>query len=171
MAAIRLDYLVFYIGNLSYGFDYVYAKRSEGHAFLVRRAPHEDIADINDPEFDFFNPHLSEDRKTTFNWNYDEKYTNMTNVWEHFVDVSLGFIEDWSDDYRGVSLPNDSQNVEWGIRFKSPNYPDEQIVWGINAYPDRFDDFVAYLRSFDASNPTPQPQNLPFTKGKYNSAN
>jgi hypothetical protein len=167
MAAIRLDYLVFYIGNLSYGFDYVYTKRSEGHAFLLRRTPQEEIADITDRNFDFYNPHLSNDNKTTFNWNYDENYNDMTNVWEHFADVTLGFLENWADDYRGVSLKNDSQNVEWGVRFLSPSIKQEQVIWGVNAYPDRFDDFVSYLRSFDVDNPTPIPKDLPFAKGKY----
>jgi hypothetical protein len=167
MAAIRLDYLVFYIGNLAYGFDYIYAKRTEGHAFLIRREPGTPIADINDPIFDFYNPHYSEDRRTQFNWTYEEKYADMTNVWDHFADVVFGYLEGWANDYRGVSLPNDSQNVEWGVRFRSPQFGSEEIVWGMNAYPETFDDFVNYIRSFDPEHPTPRPENLPFATGKY----
>lgn len=167
MAAIRLEYLVFYIGNLAFGFDYVYAKRSNGHAFLLHRQPGTEIAQVTDDNFDFYNPHFSEDRRTEFNWTYDESYADMTNVWDHFAEVVFGYLENWSSDYKGVSLKDDEKNVEWGVRFKSPNFGDEEIIWGINAYPENFDDFVNYIKSFDPENPTPRPENLPFTKGKY----
>ncbi|EHN59566.1 hypothetical protein [Oenococcus kitaharae] len=164
---IRLDYLVFYIGNISYGFDYVYTKRINGHAFYVRRQPQEEIADILDENFDFYNPHIAEDTHAAFNWKYDEKFTDLSRVWDHYSDVVLGFIEPWEADYRAPVDYNSDKNVEWGIRFHSRNLKGEQLIYGVNAYPERFDDFVNYLRSFDPEAPTKVPDNLPYTQGRF----
>ncbi len=165
--AIRLDYLIFYIGNLSYGFDYVYTKRINGHAFYLRRPPQAEIADVNDESFDFYNPHFSTDTHTAFNWKYDEKFTDLTRIWDHYSDVALGFIEDWAEDYRAPVDPDSDQNVEWGVRFHSPSLKGEQLIFGVNAYPSGFDDFVNYLRSFDPETPTNVPEHLPYSKGKF----
>ncbi|WP_439424697.1 phosphoesterase [Oenococcus alcoholitolerans] len=165
--AIRLNYFIFYIGNISYGFDYIYTKRHNGHAFYLRRPPLSEIANVQSEKFDFYNPHYSSENHTPFTWKYDEKFTDLTRVWDHFSEVVLAFIEDWADDYRApVDLDSD-KNVEWGIRFNSPKFVDEQFIFGVNAFPPRFDDFVNYIRSFDPEAPTKVPDNLPSTKGRF----
>lgn len=51
---------MFYRGNLVNGFDYVYIKRHEGHAFWQSDSKSQEAKDILDPEFDFYNPHYND---------------------------------------------------------------------------------------------------------------
>ena len=162
--AASLNYLVWYSGNMQKGFEYIYTKFNEGHAFWLERKPGEKIETVTDPDFDFFNPHFNE-RGETFNWTYDEQFVDMSNVWEHFSDVTSGFLENWHSDYRGVADKNLSNDVEWGVRWEFPGEKG-QFIWGVNAKPERYDDLVNYLKSFDPINPTTPPKNLPINSNK-----
>lgn len=167
--AVRLNYLVWYTGNMNKGFDYIYTKFQDGHAFWLKRQSGDKIETITDPDFDFYNPHFNE-RAEPFNWTYQEQFVDMSKVWDHFSDVTSGFLEAWHDDYRGVPDQNLANNVEWGVRWKFPN-EQAQFTWGVNAQPERYNDFVNYLKSFDPINPTQVPENLPFNlnRDRFNS--
>lgn len=146
MATQRLDFLVFYRGNLVTGFDYIYAKRHEGHAFLQYDDKSQEAKDILDPRFDFYNPHFNEAGEP-YNWRYKEPWLDMTDKWDDFAPEVLSYINTWMGEYRGPSYPDPSLNDEWGVRFKLPNQR-EQIIWGLNAFPANLQAFVAFLSEF-----------------------
>ncbi|WP_367300775.1 hypothetical protein [Leuconostoc carnosum] len=146
MGQARLDFLVFYRGNLASGFNYVYVKRHEGHAFWQKDDKSQQAKDILDTHFDFYNPHFNEQGEP-FNWRYRDEWVDMTKVWDHFAEESLAFINTWMSEYRGPSHDDPSWNDEWGVRFKIPGQP-EKIIWGLNAFPANLSDFIDFLYGF-----------------------
>jgi len=146
MAQARLDFLVFYRGNLVNGFDYVYIKRHEGHAFWQNDNKSQEAKDILDPEFDFYNPHYNAQGEP-FNWRYRENWVDMTNVWDHFSQEAMAYIKTWLTEYRGPSYDDPSRNDEWGVRYQVPGQP-ERLIWGLNAFPANLDDFSEFVYRF-----------------------
>lgn len=146
MAQERLDFLVFYRGNLVTGFDYIYVKRQEGHAFWQSALKAQEAKDILDKDFIFYNPHLN-DKGEPFNWRYREDWVDMTKVWDHFSEEAMAYITTWMSEYRGPSYDDPSKNDEWGVRFKVPGEK-EQFIWGLNAFPANLDDFSHFLYRF-----------------------
>jgi len=146
MTHTRLDFLVFYRGNLVTGFDYIYIKRHEGHAFWQSRDKTKEAKDIADIDFDFYNPHFNQTGKA-FNWRYHEQWTDMTMSWDEFTDKAMSYINTWMTEYPGPSQTKPSLNDEWGIRFKVPG-EHERMIWGLNAYPANLQKFIDFLYSF-----------------------
>lgn len=143
MASRRLDFLVFYRGNLATGFDYVYLKRHEGHAFLQIADKTQPVKNITDPDFYFYNPHFNAAGEP-FNWRYREDWLDMTAQWDDIAETAWQYLETWMAAYRGPSYPDPSLNDEWGVRFKAPG-AQERIIWGLNAFPANLQDFSDYL--------------------------
>ncbi|WP_294976120.1 hypothetical protein [uncultured Leuconostoc sp.] len=146
MAQTRLDFLVFYRGNLVSGFDYVYIKRHEGHAFWHSRDKAQEAKDITDIDFDFYNPHFNQAGQA-FNWRYREQWSDMTTSWDDFTDKAMRYINTWMTAYPGPSQTEPSLNDEWGIRFKVPS-ENERMIWGLNAYPANLQSFIDFLYTF-----------------------
>ena len=88
MSSRRLDFLVFYRGNLVTGFDYVYLKRHEGHAFLQIADKTQPVKNITDPDFDFYNPHFNAAGEP-FNWRYREDWLDMTAQWDDIAETQI----------------------------------------------------------------------------------
>lgn len=147
MGQDRLDFLVFYRGNLVTGFDYVYVKRYEGHAFWQHVGKNQEPKDILDVDFDFYNPHFNENGES-FNWRYRENWVNMTAVWDDFAKTSMSYINTWMPEYPGPSQSDSRLNDEWGVRYKSPGDSHERIIWGLNAFPANLQDFITFLYQF-----------------------
>ncbi|GMA70641.1 hypothetical protein GCM10025879_18870 [Leuconostoc litchii] len=146
MGQERLDFLVFYRGNLVEGFDYVYVKRQDGRAFWKSEYKAQEAKDILDKDFMFYNPHLN-DKGEPFNWRYREDWVDMTKVWDHFSEESIAYIKTWLDEYRGPAHDDPSKNDEWGVRWKEPNNQ-EKLIWGLNAFPANLNDFSDFLYRF-----------------------
>ncbi len=145
---MNLEYLVFYTGNLKYGFNYVYTKKINGHAFYIKRTPFSKISDIADKKFDFYNPHFNKKTHKPFIKHYKEKFINLTDRWDRFSITSLNLIQDWKLEYTSPFNFKTSQNNEWGVRFKTTKLLKEKIIFGINSYPKNFGQFKKYLKSF-----------------------
>lgn len=149
--ASRLDFLVFYRGNMVNGFDYVYTKRYEGHAFWQARPKDMTQSDVLDDEYDFYNPHFNAQGEP-FNWRYHETWVDMTNVWDHFSQEATNYLNSWMSEYPGPTFDDPSRNDEWGVRFRVPGQP-EQIIWGINAFPANLDAFSDFIYRFGTTQP------------------
>lgn len=146
MAQARLDFLVFYRGNLVTGFDYIYVKRHEGHAFWQMRDKRQEVKNILDADFDYYNPHFNGNGEA-FRWRYQEPWIDMTASWDDFALESMAYINTWMAEYHGPSHTDASLNDEWGVRYKVPGEK-ERIIWGLNAFPANLQNFMTFLYHF-----------------------
>lgn len=149
MSEKRLDFLVFYRGNMVKGFEYIYAKRHEGHAFLQLDKNSKSPKNINDLDYDFFNPHYNQSGEP-FQWHYNEEWVDLSTRWDDLAPQILAYIDTWMTEYPGPSYPDKSLNDEWGVRFKLPGQR-EQIIWGLNAFPSNLQNFKDLLSSYSNS--------------------
>lgn len=143
--AARLNFLVFYKGNIEKGFDYYYFKRNEGHSFFLFEHTN-NPKDILDDNFDYYNPHYNDQGKE-FIWNYDEAWLDISAEWDEFAKQFFDYLPTWLNYYHAQSFPERKDNVEWGIRYQILNQGIE-LISGFNAWPVNFDKFQDFVNSY-----------------------
>lgn len=141
-----LEYLTFYHGNLETGFDYIYAKKKDDHAFYVN-APATldlDIMDITDEKFDFSQKNrlqitIDKDLRP-----FSDVWQNITFQWPNVERQLLAITADWADDYAKEPV---GPVEEWGLTIKMTDQ-EPRIIVGYNEFPDNFDQLVRWLNSY-----------------------
>lgn len=144
---MALEYLTFYQGNLATGFDYIYAKKVENHAFYINAPASLDAAimDITAESFDF-------SQENQRNILIDKDLRQFSSVWQNItfqwpnIERQLELITaDWQPEYQQQS-PGPVK--EWGLTVKWDNEEKPYQIIGYNDYPENFSQFVQWLNSY-----------------------
>ena len=143
---MALEYLTFYQGNLATGFDYIYAKKVENHAFYINAPASLDAAimDITAESFDFSQENQRNILTDKDLRQFSSVWQNITFQWPNVERQLLAITADWADDYAKESV---GPIEEWGLTIKMTDQ-EPRIIVGYNDFPNNFDQLVRWLNSY-----------------------
>lgn len=144
---MALEYVVYYRGNLAAGFDYIYAKQTDQHAFYLRvPAEMKTFADITDATFDFSRTNADEVQADDKRRPFASMWQDVSFQWPNIERRLMEILPTWQPEYRGVVT---GKTDEWGVRIKFADQPDELRFVGYNDFPADFELFEKWIKSYE----------------------
>lgn len=137
-----IEYFEFYRGNLIEGFDYIYGKQVDEHAFLlgIPKQMQLEPLEITTPELDF-----QPGKPAPKGYEKYAKYVRMMAMqWDSFSELLGQLISDWQPSYQGMI---GEQNAEWGLKIKIQGDDEVHHYWGFNDAPANFEEVANWLRT------------------------
>ncbi|MBS0949392.1 phosphoesterase [Weissella minor] len=144
---MAIKYFEYYRGNLENGFETIYGKKVQDHAFILTRKNDATLPniDIADESVDFSRKRQQIITKDFKLRRFENAWQDVSFQWEN-IDRHLNeLITEWQPEYREIKA---GLTDEWGLFVQYDDVDKLQRYVGANAYPDNFDLFVNWLTGF-----------------------